>query len=73
MTMTPERVKTIRQTAGLTQTSLADLLGLTPDNGRRTVRRWEQGEIAVTGPAAIILQLIETGELPHRYFEGIDQ
>jgi DNA-binding transcriptional regulator YiaG len=73
MTMTPERVKTIRQTAGLTQTSLADLLGLNPGNGRRTVRRWEQGEIAVTGPAAIILQLIETGELPHRYFEGIDQ
>jgi DNA-binding transcriptional regulator YiaG len=66
--MTPNRIKEIRQAVGLTQTDLALVLGLTPNNGRRTVRRWEDGTIPITGPAAIVMQLIETGELPHRFF-----
>jgi DNA-binding transcriptional regulator YiaG len=60
-------VKATRQRAGLTQAGLAALLGLAD---RRTVRRWEQGEIPVTGPAAIVLAMLDAGELPARYLDA---
>jgi len=71
--MTPNRLKTLRETLGLTQTDVAILLGLSAVNGRRTVRRWEDGLIPITGPAAIVLQLMETGELPRRFFDAVPE
>jgi DNA-binding transcriptional regulator YiaG len=64
LNMTPTRVVAIRTEAGLTQTELAELLRM---SDRRTVRRWEKGEVPVTGPASILLELLASGELPTRY------
>ena len=58
-------IKAIRERAGLTQTELARLLRI---SDIRTIRRWEQGDVPVSGPASIILELIAADELPNRYF-----
>jgi DNA-binding transcriptional regulator YiaG len=62
--MTPARIRTIRQQAGLSQTGLAALLRIAD---LRTIRRWEKGEIPISGPASIVLELLESGELPERF------
>lgn len=67
--MNADKVKEIRAAAGLTQAGLAALLRLGA-SGKRTVRRWEAGEIPITGPASIVLEMIEAGELPAGYREG---
>lgn len=63
--MTPARVREIREGAGLTQAGLASLLRMAA--GKRTVRRWEVGDVPVTGPASILLEMLAAGELPARY------
>ncbi len=63
--MTPTEVKAIRTANRLTQTELARLLRI---SDIRTIRRWEQGDVPVSGPASIILELLAAGELPNRYF-----
>lgn len=62
--MSPNKVKTIRQRVGLTQSGLAALLRI---SDLRTIRRWETGDIPVSGPASIILEMLDAGELPERY------
>jgi len=62
--MTPAQIITIRKRAGLSQSGLAALLRITD---QRTIRRWEKGDIPVSGPASIILEMLEAGELPKRY------
>jgi DNA-binding transcriptional regulator YiaG len=62
--MTPATIKAIRTRAGLTQSQLAALLRI---SDLRTVRRWESGDVPVSGPASIVLELLEAGELPERY------
>lgn len=47
--MTSNQVKTSRLKLGLTQRELEKYLGLKPNNGR-TIRRWESGEVSITGP-----------------------
>lgn len=64
--MTPTEVKTIRQRFGLTQSELAGLLRI---ESRDTIRKWENGTRLVSGPASIILELMDSGELPSRYWE----
>ena len=59
--MTPYHIRTIRKEAGLSQTGLATLLRI---KDLRTIRRWESGETPITGPASIVLELIEAGALP---------
>lgn len=63
--MTPAEVQSIRKQAGLSQTGLAALLRI---GDLSTIHRWEKGDRKVSGPASIILELIESGELPERYF-----
>lgn len=62
--MTHTEVQAIRKRAGLSQTGLAALLRITD---QRTVRRWETGEVPISGPASIILEMLDRGELPERY------
>ena len=62
--MTPAEVQSIRKRAGLSQTGLATLLGI---SDIRTIRRWETGDCKVSGPATIVLEMLDAGELPARY------
>ena len=57
-------VRAIRRRAGLTMLGLCRVLRIKDE---RTVRRWEKGDIEVTGPASIVLELLDAGELPERY------
>lgn len=66
MIMAPSEIISIRKRAGLTQSSLAALLRI---SDKRTVRRWETGETPITGPASILLEMLDKGELPERYFQ----
>ena len=63
--MTPAEIKAIRQRYGLSQTELAALLRI---SDLRTIRRWEKGEVPISGPASIVLELMDAGELPNRFF-----
>ena len=56
--MTPAEVKRCRQTLGLSQRGLARLLRLSEDNGDRIIRRWEAGEVEITGPASLVLDML---------------
>ena len=62
--MNPAEVHSIRKRAGLSQTDLARLLRIADI---RTVRRWETGDVPISGPASIILELLDAGELPTRF------
>lgn len=55
--MAPADIKSARQRLGLTQQGLAEALRLGP-NGERTVRRWERGDVPVTGPASVAIELL---------------
>jgi DNA-binding transcriptional regulator YiaG len=53
--MTPEQFKAARVVAGLTtQEAVADALEV----DRRTVGRWERGEVPVPGPVRVALRLM---------------
>lgn len=62
--MTPSEFKTIRQRAGLTQSGLAAVLRI---SDLRTIRKWEAGERSISGPVAILMEMLDAGELPDRY------
>jgi len=62
--MTPAAVKATRKRAGLTLDGLAQLLRI---KDKRTLQRWESGDVPVSGPASIVLELLDVGELPERY------
>jgi DNA-binding transcriptional regulator YiaG len=64
--MTPAQIKTIRQQAGLSQTGLAALLRIAD---LRTIRRWEKGDVPISGPASVVLEMLDRDELPARYVE----
>jgi DNA-binding transcriptional regulator YiaG len=63
--MTPSEITAIRQRYSLTQAALAALLRI---SDIRTVRRWEKGEVPISGPASIILELMDADELPNRFW-----
>jgi DNA (cytosine-5)-methyltransferase 1 len=46
-----------RKRLGLSQSGLAQVLRLGP-NGDRTVRRWEAGDVPITGPASVAIELL---------------
>lgn len=58
--MTPTDIKAARKRLGLSQSGLAEALRLGP-NGERTIRRWEVGDIPVTGPASVAIELLLQG------------
>lgn len=59
--MSPDRIRDIRMALGLSQNGLAEALRL-GSNGGRTVRRWESGEIPISGPASVALELMAEKE-----------
>lgn len=65
--MTPERIKRIRQYLGFRTRDMADMLRMRDDV---TYRRWEKGEREITGPASVILQMAERGQLPQWVLDG---
>jgi DNA-binding transcriptional regulator YiaG len=62
--VTPTTFKSIRQRLGLTQSGLAAVLRV---NDLRTVRKWEAGERAISGPVSLLMELLDDGTItPHR-------
>ena len=55
--MKPAAVTAARKALGLSQQGLAEALRLGP-NGERTIRRWEQGDVPITGPASLALEMM---------------
>jgi DNA-binding transcriptional regulator YiaG len=55
--MEPDELRELRLASGLSQQALADLMGLGVGGGR-TVRRWEAGEVAISGPVAIAVKAV---------------
>ncbi|MGX7895482.1 helix-turn-helix domain-containing protein [Tsuneonella sp. HG222] len=62
--MTASELKSIRERAGLTQSGLAALLRLSDS---RTIRRYEDGSREISGPVAMLLEMLDAGELPKRF------
>jgi len=54
----PAMIKAARRALGLTLSQLADELELEPPNGKDTVRKWETGARAITGPARAAIRLL---------------
>ena len=65
--MEPDRIKTIIHKAGLSYREASLLLRLSDVTDARTVRRWISGERPISGPASIVLEMLEARELPRRY------
>lgn len=63
--MTAAELRAIRKRYGLTLDQLAALLRV---SSKRTVMRWEAGEVPVSGPASIIYELMDADELPNRFW-----
>jgi DNA-binding transcriptional regulator YiaG len=61
--MTPDDVKIARRTLGLSQSGLAALLRM-GKNGERQIRRWEDGETPISGPASVAIEALLTGWRP---------
>jgi len=49
-------VKDIREKIGFSQLKFASLIGVSP----RTLQNWEQGHRRPTGPAKVLLRLVQT-------------
>lgn len=64
--MTPADLRRIRQQAGLSLNAMARLLRIADLS---TIHRWETGERRIGGPATIVLELLDSGELPERFRE----
>ena len=60
---TPESIKAARAQMGLTQRELAKALRLR-DNGERQVRRWEDGDVPISGPASLAIEALLSGWRP---------
>jgi transcriptional regulator with XRE-family HTH domain len=62
--MIPADFNRIRQAKGLSIAQMARILRIAD---RSTVHRWATGERNISGPASILLEMLERGELPARY------
>jgi transcriptional regulator with XRE-family HTH domain len=63
--MTPYRFREIRERANLSQRGLARLLRL---GDKSTVFRYENGSVGIPGPVSIVMEMLEAGDLPERFF-----
>jgi transcriptional regulator with XRE-family HTH domain len=66
--MSPAELSDFRKQHGMTQADLAALLRMSPNNGDRTVRRWENGDSPVPFAVEVALwALFEAADLPERF------
>lgn len=56
--MTGAELRDLRRAMDLTQAQLARALGLSLENGTKTVYRWETGRQEVPGPAALAVRFL---------------
>ncbi len=63
-----DEIRTIRNRAGMTQTTLAKYLGVS----KKTVEAWENGRTHPTGPAYRLLEILEQGKETECTFVTID-
>jgi DNA-binding transcriptional regulator YiaG len=61
--MTPTQFRAARNTLNLSQRDLASVWGM-GQNGERTIRRWEQGDVPVNPIAAYCITLMLTPAQP---------
>lgn len=61
--MKPEQFKAIRTRARLSQSNLATILRISDG---RSIRRWEDGTRAVSGPVSLLMEMIDAGHPLHR-------
>ncbi len=62
--MTGAELRAVRTRAGLSLRETARLLRI---GDLTTIHRWEKGARAISGPASILLEMLDAGELPERY------
>lgn len=60
--MTPAEFRAHRNALSLSQRDLAEVWGM-GQNGERTIRRWEQGDVPVNPIAAYCIQLMRGASL----------
>lgn len=65
--MTPKEIKQARRDLGFSIGDLACALLLSPASGNRTIRRWEAGDVPITGPAIIAIQAMLEGYMPAHF------
>lgn len=61
--MTAEEFRKIRHGLNLSAKGTARLLRLS-ENGDRTIRRWEAGDVPISGPTSLVMEWLGTGERP---------
>lgn len=71
MIVTGKDVKRARAKLGMTVNELRDALRLSPKMGNRIIRRWEAGEVPITGPASVAIEAMLAGFEPE-YREQYD-
>ena len=59
-----QALRAFRKSQGYSITEFARILRI---EAASTVHRWERGDREVSGPASIILEMMQAGELPERY------
>ena len=64
-----DQIRTIRNRAGMTQTTLAKYLGVS----KKTVEAWENGRTHPTGPAYRLLEILEQGREKECSFVTMDE
>jgi DNA-binding transcriptional regulator YiaG len=63
--MTPDELKSARQTLGLSAEGFAKLIRV--ESGR-TVRRWEAGDRDIPGPVTVLIEAILANHEVRRHF-----
>lgn len=71
MIVTGKDVKRARAQLGMTVNELRDALRLSRKMGNRIIRRWEAGEVPITGPASVAIEAMLAGFEPE-YQEQYD-
>ena len=67
--MSPERLREVRKAREWTVNDMAEALMLSPAHGGRKVRRWELGELDISGPACVAIEAFSSGFTPEHMKE----
>lgn len=57
-------VKRARKQLGMSVNDLRDVLRLSIKTGNRTIRRWESGDLPITGPVCVAIEAMLKGFEP---------